>query len=412
MSSAGSPRPLPFVACGDLGDVPHVVVDGAAGASTALSLSHWPASPTPRALGRDLSAEIAFAYLDAPRWWCDEAQAATNDHVDQDGLAALYVLADPEHAREHRHVLVEIARAGDFAVVDDDDAAQVAFALAVLGDPRRSPLASRPPEAPAAPPARPTSVTPVPASDAWSRACYPYLLDLLPRLVEQPRRHAEAGDSERCALEVSRHVLADGRATIREIPSAGLAVVVVDESVGHVSGSRFCHEVTGPLHPAAIHGATRSPRVLVVQGRRYRYYDRYETWVRYESAALPRRRDLAMLARKLSTLESAATAWHADSPGTLEPELTHASDEESSLELGEVIEIVVRYLATSPPAWDPFAGESTLLVGPSGSGPSEPGPSEPGLSEPGLSEPAASRGETSGRGRLRLRGRRLAPPST
>ncbi|MHB1783269.1 MAG: DUF6687 family protein [Acidimicrobiales bacterium] len=410
MSFAGSPRPLPFVACGDLGDVPHVVVDGAASASTVLSLSHWPMSPTPRALGRDLSAEIAFAYLDAQRWWCDAAQAVTNDHVDQDGLASLYVLTDPEHAREHKHVLVEIARAGDFAVVDDDDAAQAAFALAVLGDPQRSPLVSRPPEVPAtspAPPAPLIPVVPAAASDAWSRACYPYLLDLLPRLVEQPRRHAEAGDAERCALEVSRRVLAGGRATITEIPSVGLAVVAVDESVGHVSGSRFCHEVTGPLHPAAIHGATRSPRVLVVQGRRYRYYDRYETWVRYESAALPRRRDLGLLARELSARESAATEWHADSPGTLEPELTHACDEESSLELCEVIDSVVRYLAASPPAWDPFAGKGPFVAGPSGSG-----PSEPGLSEPGLSEPAASTGGTSGRGRLRSPGRRRAPPST
>ena len=55
-----------YRAYGELRDVPHVVVDGSAQPGTVLVLSHWPGMPTPDALRADLSAEIAFNYLDHP----------------------------------------------------------------------------------------------------------------------------------------------------------------------------------------------------------------------------------------------------------------------------------------------------------------------------------------------------------
>ena len=55
-----------YRAYGELRDVPHVVVDGSAQPGTVLVLSHWPGMPTPEPLRRDLSAEIAFAYLEHP----------------------------------------------------------------------------------------------------------------------------------------------------------------------------------------------------------------------------------------------------------------------------------------------------------------------------------------------------------
>ena len=72
-------------------DVPNVVVDGAANESTALTLSHWPGAPTPVELKRDVSAEIAFAYLDAP---CEHAPAeiVTNNHFDVDGRQATRIV--------------------------------------------------------------------------------------------------------------------------------------------------------------------------------------------------------------------------------------------------------------------------------------------------------------------------------
>jgi len=399
VTPAGSPAPLPFVPCGDLVDVPHVVVDGAAGPATVLSLSHWPLSRTPRALARDLSAEIAFAYLSSSTCWAADALAVTNDHVDQDGLVSLYALVDPDHARRHERTLVEIARVGDFAVVDDDEAAQLAFALAVLGDPERSPLAVAP---------VPGHVSDeAPTGDAWSRACYPALLAIVPELLEWPQRYAEIGAEERIALERSRSAFARGDATVRELPDVGLAVVSVEPSVTDAPASRFCRATSGPLHPAAIHAVTAAPRVLVVHGRRYRYYDRYETWVRVQTRKLPLRRDLEVVARLLTELEGSSTAWTADPPGALEPVLSPAGSSESSLDVDRVVAVLVDYLTRAPAAWDPFAGDSPLedIRPPRQRGRSRLHRELDGRDVPatarGVSGPAVATRETTGRGRPR-----------
>ena len=55
-----------YVPYGQLAGQPHVVLDGSATAGTALVLSHWPGSPTPRELAADLSTEIAFRYVERP----------------------------------------------------------------------------------------------------------------------------------------------------------------------------------------------------------------------------------------------------------------------------------------------------------------------------------------------------------
>ncbi|MGH9299811.1 MAG: DUF6687 family protein, partial [Acidimicrobiales bacterium] len=61
-----SPGPLHGLAYApyeSLDDRPHVMVDGAARASSILTLSHWPQSPTPKLLARDLSVEIVLQFL-------------------------------------------------------------------------------------------------------------------------------------------------------------------------------------------------------------------------------------------------------------------------------------------------------------------------------------------------------------
>ncbi|MGI0128587.1 MAG: DUF6687 family protein, partial [Thermoplasmata archaeon] len=73
------------------------MADGAPLPSTVLTLSHWPATPSPPELRADTSAQIVFRYLaERDRW--PEAGEASNDHLDQDGLVALFALIDPERA--------------------------------------------------------------------------------------------------------------------------------------------------------------------------------------------------------------------------------------------------------------------------------------------------------------------------
>ena len=59
-----------------------------------LTLTHWPGYPQPEGFHFDLSAEMAFHYLDEP---IDHppADLVTNNHFDQDGLVGLHALIDP-----------------------------------------------------------------------------------------------------------------------------------------------------------------------------------------------------------------------------------------------------------------------------------------------------------------------------
>ena len=61
--------------------VPNVVVDGSPTSGTLLCLSHWPGIGSPAPFAADLSAEMAFLYLDA----FDHhpgAEAVSNNHFD------------------------------------------------------------------------------------------------------------------------------------------------------------------------------------------------------------------------------------------------------------------------------------------------------------------------------------------
>src|SRR5262245_20342431 len=118
---------------------PNIVVDGSPNRNTVLTLSHWPKSGTPWELKADTSAEIAFKYLDNPRFHVS-ADVVTNNHFDQDGLVGLFALIDPITALRHRELLIDVASAGDFDVFKTRTAARIAFTLAAFGEPETSPF--------------------------------------------------------------------------------------------------------------------------------------------------------------------------------------------------------------------------------------------------------------------------------
>ena len=145
-------RALPYVPVEDLHDRPHVLVDGATRAGSVLTLSHWPQSPTPAALARDLSAGIVFAFLHAsqgrlPRRSgrssvavraaivaAGRAEAVTNDHFDEDGLVSVFAMTEPEIALRNEELLLDVASCGDFGGVSSRTAARIAFAIGPLGE--------------------------------------------------------------------------------------------------------------------------------------------------------------------------------------------------------------------------------------------------------------------------------------
>jgi hypothetical protein len=95
--------------------VPNVVVDGSPNASTVLTLSHWPQLPAPDGFAADLSAQMAFHYLDNGATLHGNAEVVTNNHFDQDGLISMYALSRPDDALARRTLLEDVAAAGDFA---------------------------------------------------------------------------------------------------------------------------------------------------------------------------------------------------------------------------------------------------------------------------------------------------------
>jgi len=61
-----------FVPYHRIGGEPNVIVDGSATDGTVLALSHWPGTETASAYWADLSAEMAFRYLDQPELAVDD----------------------------------------------------------------------------------------------------------------------------------------------------------------------------------------------------------------------------------------------------------------------------------------------------------------------------------------------------
>lgn len=375
------PPPLRPVGTDEADTVPHVLVDGARRPSTALLLSHWPGSVLPEGLARDLSAESSFAYLRAPWAWGHGASVVTCDHLDEDGLVSLYALAFPGAALEAEAALVSLARAGDFDVLDTLEAGRGAWGLRTLLDPGRSPLAGlRGGRG---------------ASSVCARGVPGELLDLVGALAADPGRHPALWAAEDAAYGAGRAALEAGRVRLEEHPEVGLLVATCDEGLPASAGAAVGHGGRRlPIHPAVLHGATEATRILVVQGRSYTYYDRYETWVAYVSRDLPPRRDLTVLAARLGASDA---RWTADPPSALVPVLASDPSRPSRLSPERLVQELVAHLVPAPAAWLPHRGHPAGEELAVGGGP--------------LSRSGAPRGGTSGRARPRWRDRRRGRPS-
>ena len=131
-------RPLRFGGDAATAAEPNVVVDGSPNDGTVLTLTHWPGFQQPDGYHFDLSAEMAFHYLDEP---IDHpvADIVTNNHFDQDGLVGIHALVNPELSLDHRELLIDVASAGDFATFRDRRAARASMVIDAYADADRSP---------------------------------------------------------------------------------------------------------------------------------------------------------------------------------------------------------------------------------------------------------------------------------
>jgi hypothetical protein len=314
-------RPLRYLPYDETTDVPNVVVDGSPNRSTVLTLTHWPGIPSPPDVEADLSAQMAFRYLDRGGDLHGDAEVVTNNHFDQDGLVGIFALVDPETALANRDLLTDVAAAGDFGTYRHRTAARIAMALVQLRANER----------------------------------YVAGIELLPQMVADIERFRDLWGDEDDALTATEQALDQGLIRIDEEPELDLAVVSVDDAAPDPGGHRFAHvEVAGP-HPMAINNATGCFRVVVVRGRRYEVTFRYETWVQYRSRRPLPRVDLAPLAAELQADDPGA-GWTATGPGDLTPTLRLAAGRESALSADDFLARLRHHLRTAAPAWDPYDG--------------------------------------------------------
>jgi hypothetical protein len=329
---------LRYVPYHEIDGAPNVIVDGSATDGTVLTLSHWPRTPISPGLERDLSAEMAMAYLDRGDLH-GTAELVSNNHFDQDGLVSVFALTHPDEARRRRDFLIDVAAAGDFATYRNRDAARVSMIIGAFGDPQRSPLGD----------------VGDGSYDARCAVLYDEMLERLPEVCEDPERWRELWEEEDATLAASEALFRDGTITIEEDADLDLAVMHVPETAPSAGGHRFGGRWETGLHPMAVSNATDRFAVMMIRGARYQLLYRYESWVQYWSRPPRARVDLGPLAERLTADERGGAQWAFEGVGDLTPRLHLVDDAESTLSPEAFQRAVEHELATAEPAWLPFS---------------------------------------------------------
>ncbi|MBP6744026.1 hypothetical protein KA344_02285 [bacterium] len=279
-----------------LANLPNIIVDGKANDSTVLTLSHWPSSNTPVELKADLSAEIVYRYLNnSDSILSKPCDVVSNNHFDEDGLVSLYSLLNPQAALEEQSTLVDIASAGDFGTFKDRESARVCFVLSAWSNPDLSPLNQG------------VFARPYPEVTA---VLYEELLVRLPNIIQKIDNLRRYWQEEDDFLDTTENAIASGLITLEEFPEVDLLVVrVQDNSFPYITREHCPSWISSVVHPMALHNRTERMRLLVMQGRHYEFYYRYETWVDFVSRPLAKRLDLSNLAKILTTMENGRGCW-------------------------------------------------------------------------------------------------------
>ncbi len=290
-----------------------ISVDGAWG-QPGLNLSHWPGNTTPAELRHELSTGIALNFARLPiarrRELAAGCVAIANNHVDTDGVCALFAVADPEAALAREDRLIEAAHAGDFFRVPNERAFQVDAIVAAHFDVERSPWRDR--FAGLADRERREFIT------RELVANFAQILD------GDGTEHAELWRPE---LEALRADLADlARAQRDDLVHLDVAVFTAPDGL---RASRASGVPGFDPGRHALFGTTKADRVLVIgpqgAGATYRFVVNTTSW--FDRPGEPRlaRPDLAQLAAQLNELEGANTAhdvaWRAQPTASPAPEL-------------------------------------------------------------------------------------------
>jgi hypothetical protein len=327
-----------FLPYADAGAVPNIIVDGSRTANTVLTLSHWPKSGTPAALKADTSTAIVFNYLNAPLLHVD-ADAASNNHFDEDGLVGIFALTQPEVALRHRDLLTDVAQAGDFGCFDQRQAARIAFALSAHADAESSPLD------------RGLFALPYPQ---MAGRLYVELLAALPNLITHIDDYRALWEHEDAQLTASEWLIDRGVITFDEQLDLDFAVIRVPEDPARYLPPGFEKSDLRECHQYAIHNRTRCTRLLIIQGKHVELRYRYEGWVQMASRTPAARVDLSALAEELNHDETTGGRWVFDGVDQITPRLHLAGSPTTSISPDAIAGRAEHHLRTGASAWDPY----------------------------------------------------------
>jgi uncharacterized protein DUF6687 len=278
------PRIVPgarIVPWDELAGEPHAVVDGPRLPGTVLALSHWPASGSPDEVAADTSAAIVDRYL-AMDHGGPAIGVLTNNHFDEDGLLAMWLLVERPLAGPERSLAIAAAAAGDFGTWEDPWAARTALAAMGMAERATTPF-----------PEVMRALAPGTAADP-AGALYRALVPRVGPLLRDPERYRRQWEPAWRRVVEDRALLDAGDARIDEVPEADLAVL----------------RAPRPLHPMAVYPLTDRMRVLTATPDGVLVLEhRYETWVRFVSRPLAPRVDLTPLCARLQALERAPGRW-------------------------------------------------------------------------------------------------------
>lgn len=303
---------------------PHIVVDGPATASTALGLSHWRDGQTPTDLAADTSTEIVVRYLDSAAGG-QPVSSVTNNHYDEDGVLAAFLLLERVTDPALRARAVAAAHAGDFHTWSEPRDAWCAIALMAMAERATTPF----PEVLRALNMRAGSDP----SGAITAAIIPRVRGLL----DDPERYRRMWAPRWRTVEADLDLLATGAASITTVSGSNLAVV------------RSPHR----LDALAVCPQTAAMRILhATDDGLISVEHRYETWVRFVSRTLPSRVDLAPLLAHLDRRTSAPGRWRFEGTSAPVARLTFADGAgtpiPSGLSADAVVEALLAYEAGSP----------------------------------------------------------------
>jgi len=317
-----------FLAPDELGGAACIAVDGAAPANAVLAVCHWPDAGAPTWLGAPTATAMADLYLRlgaAGR----TVSAVSNNHVDEDGmLAAWLLLTRPAADAPERARALAAAGAGDYADWTDPWAARIAIALMALTEPATSPI-----------PAVRRAFTATGAKEPIG-PLHRAVLPRIPRLLHDPEAFADLWRTRWSRVLADIVLLDTGVAWIEDHPALDLAIVRAPHALDEMA-----------VHPRVPRGRvlmwpTDAPPVLT---------HRYETWVAFPRADMAPRLPLAGVAARLSALETApGVRWRADEPtvprARLRPVGRNTTPSISELEPGDVVRELERSRARAAEA--------------------------------------------------------------